>query len=81
MEVEFKRVSPRRLVLAGTKEGMAYSALRYLGKTAVGTAELSQVRAMLTEAEFSALLSARNIMPGWLADLLTRFDRDLHSAS
>lgn len=81
IEVEFKRVSPRHLVLAGTNEGMAYSALRYLGKEAVGTEELMQIRARLTECEFNSLMSARKLMPSWMADRLTIFERKFCDAA
>ncbi|CDH20040.1 conserved hypothetical protein [Xenorhabdus bovienii str. kraussei Quebec] len=56
--------SQRKLQYAGTKIGMAISALWYLGKEAVTPEVVARVRSAMSEEEFSLLKNCK--LPAWI---------------
>jgi hypothetical protein len=74
--VTIKRVSPKKLTLAGRPAGLAHIALLYLGKNEVDLNTIAAIEERLSDKEFDALLEARHAMPGWLSDVLRRFRRN-----
>lgn len=75
MPVRLQHVSPRKLVLPGTKVGMAISALWYLGKEQVNHEVFQTIRSKLSSEEFRALKAAAPQMPSWMADALHKFEK------
>jgi hypothetical protein len=73
--VAIKHVSPRKLAFAGKPEGEVLSALWYLGKENVTPEIIERVRARVSEATFKKLCSARQVMPGWMSNAFTRFEK------
>lgn len=79
-EVRLKRVSPRKLALAGRPAGQAMIALWYLGKNQVSPEVIEQVRIKLPPQEFEVLKAATSSMPGWLTSMLRQHDStDTHA--
>lgn len=74
-EVRLKRVAPRKLVLAGRPAGEALSALWYLGSDEVTPQTFEQIEGRLPPEEFSALTHKHKVMPGWMRDALTEYQR------
>lgn len=73
-KVALRHASPRELVLAGTKAGVALQALKYLGPLHAPAA-LHKVLAQLPREESEALRSATAAMPSWLSDEFYRLER------
>ncbi|MEX0617901.1 MAG: DUF6088 family protein [Pseudohongiellaceae bacterium] len=72
LRVQLKNTrSPRKLVYAGEKPGMALSALWYLGKGNVNEATIERIRAGMNEKEFEKFKSAS--MPAWMADAVRKY--------
>ncbi|OTA18144.1 hypothetical protein Xbed_03215 [Xenorhabdus beddingii] len=61
--------SQRKLQYAGTKVGMAISALWYLGKEAVTPTIVEQIRNLMSEEEFCLLKNCK--LPAWLSSAIT----------
>ena len=74
--IEFRHVSPRKLLLAGRPAGVAWSALWYLGKEEVTPATFAAIGKKLSPEEFSALLGAREQMPAWMLKALQSFEQE-----
>lgn len=64
MVVCLRHVSPEKLQHAGTRVGLALSALFYLGRKGVDGTVVASLKAKLTEAEFKQLAACR--MPAWM---------------
>jgi len=75
MEVRLKKVSQRKLALAGSPAGVALTALWYLGKNEVTPASIEQVRSCLSLEEFNKLRSATKSMPAWMHDAFIGYER------
>lgn len=73
--VAIKHVTPRKLALAGKPEGEALSALWYLGKENVTPEIIERVREKLPEPAFQKLSAARHVMPAWMSNAFTRFEK------
>jgi hypothetical protein len=69
MSIELRHASNRSLEYAGSRVGLAISALKYVGKEGVTTAVIEKVKAQLTPREFEQLSRATSI-PSWLRDRL-----------
>ncbi len=72
-KVSLRHVSPRELVLAGTRAGAALQALKYVGKREASEV-LPKVLAQLRPEESEALRSATAAMPSWLSDEFYRLE-------
>ena len=66
--------SSRRLQHAGSKVGLALSALWYLGKESVSKEAISRVREGLSEEEFTALRESR--MPAWMSKAIKEYSQE-----
>lgn len=72
--MELRRVTTRKLVLAGRPAGLALSALWHLGKAQVNLKTLESIREKLGASEFEVLRKCRQV-PGWLSDILLLHER------
>jgi hypothetical protein len=75
LQVKLKRVSPRKLMLAGTPAGTALSALWYIGKENVSESVIEKIKQKLPAAEFETLKTAKGGMPAWMADAFYRYEQ------
>ncbi|WP_338883395.1 DUF6088 family protein [Xenorhabdus sp. TH1] len=66
--------SQRKLQYAGTKIGMAISALWYLGKESVTPATVEQVRSLMSEDEFGLLKTCK--LPAWMSSVIHYVNSD-----
>lgn len=76
LAAELKRVSQRKLVLAGRPAGEALSALWYLGKEGVTPEVFERIRTQLPPEEFTALLGKKAVMPAWLSEATSRYEKE-----
>ena len=67
-EITMRSRRPRKLTLAGTLAGKALAALWYVGKADVTPEIIRKIHETLPEAEFEALVAARNEMPAWMSE-------------
>jgi hypothetical protein len=74
-EVQFKHVSPKKLVLAGTPAGLALTALWYLGKEEVTIEVIEKIRERITMEEFEKLLRKKECMPAWMANVVNNYEQ------
>ncbi len=74
IEVRLQQVSPRKMVHAGTKVGMALSALWYLGKESVDNSVFDAIRSKLNSEEYATFRATVPQMPGWMAQALLRYE-------
>ena len=75
LEVELRRVAPRKLALAGTLAGQALVALWYLGKEQVTEETFETLKRNLPAPEYLTLTSAKAKMPAWMSDKLIRYEK------
>lgn len=68
--VRLRHVSRLRLQQAGTRVGVALTALFYLGKAGLTELELSKIANSLSVEEFNKLMACE--MPDWMRSALTR---------
>ncbi|NLN93251.1 MAG: hypothetical protein GX130_08110 [Candidatus Hydrogenedens sp.] len=78
MTIILKKVSPRKLALAGRPAGLALTALWYLGKEAVTSETIMQIKAKIPQSEFEVLCSSQRFMPGWMHDVFIKFKREAY---
>lgn len=76
MEIRLRRVSPRKLALAGSPAGLALAALWHLGEKEVTPSVIDTIRQKLSATEFEALKSITHLMPAWMSDVIFRAERD-----
>ena len=79
-EVRLKHVAPRRMALAGRPAGEALRALWYLGSDEVTPQTFKQIEGRLPPEEFSVLAHKQEVMPGWMRDALSEYQRKRQSA-
>lgn len=72
--VRLRHVSRLRLQQAGTKVGVALTALLYLGKAELTELALSKIANSLSVKEFNQLMDCK--MPDWMRSALARFAKD-----
>lgn len=70
-----KHVSPKKLVHAGTKVGLAISALWFLGKEQINVEVISIIQSHLNTTEKESLHSAIPSMPGWMSKVFYEYER------
>jgi len=75
LKVTLRRVSNRKLQLAGKRSGLALSALWYLGPERVGVEEIETIRQQLPAREFEELRAAD--MPAWLVRTFSEHERKM----
>lgn len=69
--VEFKPVSPRRLVGAGTVVGDVLQAFHFLGRTGVDGHTVARLRRRLSDSDQRKVLKASRHFPGWMRLILS----------
>jgi len=66
LEIEFRRVSPRTLVGAGTAVGAVIQALRYVGRAGVTAEVVTRIRSALTDRDRRDVGSHLHAAPAWM---------------
>lgn len=75
LQLTLKHVTPRKLIYAGTKVGLAITALWYLGKQQVNEKIIAKIRSQLTAIEYQQFLTALNQMPIWLVSTIQHYEK------
>jgi hypothetical protein len=75
LRVQVKRVSTRKMALAGTPAGTALSALWYVGKEHISKSVLARIEAKLSASEFESLKNVKPMMPTWMADAFYQYEK------
>lgn len=70
VEIRFKHVGPKTLVGAGSKTGIVFQALRYLGKDRSNRAALRTIALNLTAEELSEVSKQSLKVQGWIRPLV-----------
>ena len=70
-----KHVRPRKLACTGTKAGLAITALWYLGKNNVKPKTIETIKKQLTKKEYESFKNSMGNMPGWLNDIIRRYEQ------
>ncbi len=78
LEVIMKKVSQRKLALAGQRAGVALTALWSLGKERVTVATIEKIRDRLSPREFESLRSTTS-MPGWMNEKFLIYEKGLNN--
>lgn len=71
-----KHVSSKKLVFAGTKVGLAISALWFLGKEHINAKAIETIQSYLSQSEKKSLHSAIPSMPGWMSKAFYEYERN-----
>ncbi len=74
--IELKHANPSRMIAAGTKAGIAISALLYLTKKNVTNKIIDTVKSQLSPDEFNQVLKEIENMPVWLADAFYQYNNE-----
>lgn len=75
MEVRLQHVCQRKLALAGRPAGLAITAMWYLGKKEVTPSLVEKIRRKLSIEEFEELRSATSVMPAWMSNVMSQYER------
>lgn len=75
IEVKLKKVSQRKLILAGTLAGIAISALWYLNKEEISLKTLERIEHVLPPEEFKKLIEVKASLPSWVTALITSYEQ------
>ena len=75
LQLTLKHVTSRKLMYAGTKMGLAITALWYLGKQEVNEKTIAKIKSQLTEKEYGEFINSINQMPIWLANIVQKYAR------
>lgn len=75
IEVKLKRVSQRKLILAGTLAGIAISALWYLNKEEISLKTIERIEHSLPPKEFKNLIAVKASMPSWVTAMIALYEQ------
>lgn len=75
LEIILKHVTPRKLACAGTRAGLAITALWYLGKHSVKLKTIETIKKQLTKKEYESFKNSLGNMPEWLNDIIRRYEQ------
>jgi hypothetical protein len=75
--VQLRRVSPKKLILAGTPAGIAISALWYLTKEEISFRTIEKIEHVLSSEEFQKLLAVKASLPSWVTTLITNYQQQM----
>lgn len=75
LQLTLKHVTSRKLIYAGTKVGLAITALWYLGKQQVNEKMIEKLKSQLTAKEYHEFLGAIGQMPTWLANIVQNYEK------
>lgn len=70
-KILLKKVNKKRLVLAGSKAGIALAALRYIGKNKLTVYHIKHVYLQLSSEEFNKLYLAEK--PKWMSEIFIQY--------
>lgn len=73
--IRLQHIGRNRLSGLDGKSALAFNALLFMGRKKVTPDTVRDIRQKLSSSEYGELLSARDKMPGWLADILLRMER------
>ena len=73
-KIILKHVPPRKIAHAGSKVGLAITALWYLGKEGVTFSTLQQIKEKMSNTEYAEFKNAIHILPAWLGALFQKFE-------
>lgn len=76
---KLKHVSPKKLVFAGTKVGLAISALWFLGKEHLNAKTIETIQNHLNSSEKESLKLSTSSMPGWMSKAFYEYERNNHA--
>lgn len=79
LEVALKHVSPKKLPFPESKVGLAILALWHLSKNQVAVTTIQVIKNKLTTEEFEKFKSAKEYMPGWMADVVFQSEKENES--
>lgn len=75
--VKLKKVSPRKLILAGTLAGIAISALWYLTKEEISLKTIERIEHVLPPEEFKKLVAVKASLPSWVTAIITNYQQQM----
>lgn len=78
LEVVLKSTARKKIAMSERPAGLALTALWHLGAANLSIEVFEALREQLEAKEFEALREARPTMPGWMADALLQFERQLN---
>lgn len=73
--IKLQHIGHNRVSGLDGKSALAFSALLFMGRKKVTSDTVRDIRQKLSSSEYGELLSARDKMPGWLADILLRTEQ------
>lgn len=74
IDVKLRKVSQRKLILAGTLAGIAVSALWYLTKEEISLKTIERIEQTLPPEEFKKLLEVKASLPSWITIIITSYE-------
>ncbi|MBS0289758.1 MAG: type IV toxin-antitoxin system AbiEi family antitoxin domain-containing protein [Proteobacteria bacterium] len=77
IEVKLRKVSQRKLILAGTLAGIAVSALWYLTKEEISLKTIERIEQVLPAEEFEKLTAVKASLPSWVTLLITNYQQQM----
>jgi len=77
IEVKLRKVSPRKLILAGTLAGIAVSALWHLTKEEISLKTIERIEQVLPAEEFEKLTAVKASLPSWVTLLITNYQQKM----
>ncbi len=75
LTIRLIRASARKIDLSSTRVGLAISALWFLGKEEITHKAIAKIERQLSPEEFVQMKKLTAYMPGWLSNMLYRFER------
>lgn len=75
IEVKLRKVSQRKLILAGTLAGIAISALWYLTKEEISLNTIERIEHQLPSEEFKKLVEVKASLPSWVTAIITSYEQ------
>lgn len=73
IDIKLRKVSQRKLILAGTLAGIAISALWYLTKEEISLKTIERIEDKLPLEEFKKLVEAKASLPSWVTVIITSY--------
>lgn len=76
IKIKLKKVSQRKLILAGTLAGIAISALWYLTKEEISVETIERIEHELPPEEFKKLVEVKASLPSWVTAIITSYEQE-----
>lgn len=81
IEVILRKVSQRKLILAGTLAGIAVSALWYLTKEEISLKTIEKIEQVLPAEEFEKLTAVKTSLPSWVTLMITNYQERMKNTN